>query len=97
MKRINERTVELTDRELEAVAAFEQHLWSGHTIADAARMALIHHRLVHPRDDDFIDYLSEGRCFRSRNVIKVKPEHRESTPVALLTAEEMRQRLGLVS
>lgn len=95
MKQIDDRTVELTDREIAAKDTFEEHLSSGHTIPDAARLALIHHRITHPRDDDFIDYLSEGRCYRSRNVIKVKPEYRESTPLALLTAEEMRRRLGL--
>lgn len=95
MKRVNDRTVELTDKEQQAEQTFHLHLSAGHTIADAARLALIHHRLNHPRDDQFIDWLSEGRVERRRNVIKVKPEYRESTTAAMLSAEEMRQRLGL--
>ena len=95
MKRIDDRTVELTDREIEAKDTFEHHLSAGHSIPDAARLALIHHRITHPRDDEFIDYLSEGRCIRSRRTIKVKPQYRETNTVALLTAEEMRLRLGL--
>jgi hypothetical protein len=96
MKRINDRTVELTDKEQAAEQSFHHHLRSGHTIADAARIALIHHRLNHPRDDEFIDWLSEGRVERRRNTIKVKPEYRETTTAAMLSAEEMRRRLGLV-
>jgi hypothetical protein len=97
MKRIDSRTVELTDKEIEATNSFADHLSAGHTIVDAARLALIHHRLVHPKDDAFIDYLSEGRCERKRNTIKVKPQYRVTTTIDLLTAEEMRLRLGLVS
>lgn len=97
MKRIDSRTVELSDREMEASETFQHHLSAGHTIVDAARLALIHHRLVHPKDDAFIDYLSEGRCERKRNTIKVKPQYKVTTNTDLLTAEEMRLRLGLVS
>lgn len=97
MKRIDDHTVELNDREVVAMDTFQRHLSAGHTIVDAARLALIHHRLVHPKDDAFIDYLSEGRCERKRNTIRVKQQYKVTTNTDLLTAEEMRLRLGLVS
>jgi hypothetical protein len=94
MKRIDNKTVDLTVRETLVKDTFEGYLIEGHSIPVAARMALNHYNM---RDREFVEYLSEGTCERHCGKVRVKPEFRtepsHGTPV--LSAVEMRQRLGL--
>lgn len=94
MKWIDNRTVELTDREMNVKRTFEKHLREGHGIAAAARMALNRHSM---RDREFVEYLSDGTCERFKGKVRVKPEFRDHTVVGVLSADEMRRRLGLSS
>lgn len=92
MKRIDSRTVELTDREMHVKDTFEGLLIEGHSIPAAARMALNH---ANYRDREFVEYLSEGTCEVRCGKVRVKPEWRMEPDSRTMSVDEMRQRLGL--
>lgn len=94
MKRIDNRTVELTDREMRVKETFENYQRDGHGIAAAARMALNRHSM---RDREFVEYLSDGTCERHAGKVRIKAEFREVSDNRALSADEMRLRLGLSS
>lgn len=66
MKRIDERTVELTDEEMEVRTHFDDLCAVGFSVEVAARVALIRHPSM---ERDFIEYLSDGTLTLTHGVV----------------------------
>jgi hypothetical protein len=75
MKRIDDRTVELTAAEDEARDMFIEWQAAGWTTPEAAVKALRRMRVTE-RTDAFIDWLSEGTCRRWGQRVLIRPEVR---------------------
>jgi hypothetical protein len=76
MRRIDERTVELTDeREERAKEQFDKLLDRGFGIADSAKLALNRNDTMLPisfGDSDFVEWLSEGTIERYGRRYRIK-------------------------
>jgi len=80
MRRIDDRTVELTEPEMACRDRFGELESRGLSLPLAAQMALNEMRmgLTFP-SDEFIDYLSDGTCRRWGRRVQMKPEWRIAT------------------
>lgn len=70
MKRIDERTIEMTDKEMEVWEVFNQILDEGHGIADAAKYAVSAMPKPSPA---FVEYLSDGTLTYVNGLIETLP------------------------
>jgi hypothetical protein len=77
MKRLDDRTVELTEPEVVASDRFNEYLDEGYGIPEAANLALNEMQVTtdHP-SAEFIEYLSDGTCQRYFENVVIKPEWR---------------------
>lgn len=75
MKRIDARTVHLTDEEVAVHDLFHDYLDQGWTTPHAAQKALaaLEKELGIEYGDDFVLWISDGTCARTADAVEVSP------------------------